>query len=218
MACTIYVLSPKSMQNFTTRFRDSFFYEIPQIGLKFNLCRLLANPCDKKTIETPATISNGSSCVPILQTENPIYEDDKSMNKSYSWVADKGDAIVITKFEKGEPCPAGGFYSLRLDIMCNAKILNKDIQFKLLSDPLSCNIHLSSEAEAACPVFSLSWLIDQYFFIFTLVFLIAGGFMTFYGLRMFTRVLFTFGALAIGSLALVCFLWVTAVTRSWYMS
>ena len=107
------------------------------------------------------------------------------------------------KFDRGESCPYGGMYTLQIDMKCDQLVPNTMAKFTLLSNVSSCNIHLMTEAEAACPIFSLGWMIDQYFFIFTLVFLIGGTCMTFYGLRFFTSVLFLFGALAIGTLILV---------------
>jgi len=106
------------------------------------------------------------------------------------------------KYTRGESCPTGGLYTLQVDIVCNKDISVDAVQFKLLNND-NCQIHLATEAAVGCPMFNLSWMIDQYFFVFTLVFLIGGIGMTFYGLRLFTAVLFLFGALAIGTLVLI---------------
>ncbi len=59
--------------------RENEYHQISEIGLKFNLCKVLTNPCGKADIETPATIGNGSSCAPIIQPIDPKFEDDVSI-------------------------------------------------------------------------------------------------------------------------------------------
>ncbi len=108
------------------------------------------------------------------------------------------------KYASGSKC-GDTVYTLKIDLTCNSNADDSAAAFKLLSnssvDP--CNVYISANVAAACPVLSLSWLMDQYLFIFTLVFLVAGGFMTFYGLHLFAKVLFVFGALAVGTVILV---------------
>jgi len=107
------------------------------------------------------------------------------------------------KWLKGEACPKGGLYSFRVDVKCKENVDNNDIKFNLLSDKDSCDIVIETEAQAGCPIFSLGWMIDQYLFLFSLIFLVGGGLMTFFGLRFFTSVLFLFGALFVGTIVLL---------------
>ena len=106
-------------------------------------------------------------------------------------------------YDSGESCPTGGLYSMKIDIKCNEQIPADAATFQLMLDSTECAIHLSGQADVACPRFNLSWLIDQYFFVYTLVFLIGGVAMNFYGLKLFAAVLFLFGALAVGTLILI---------------
>lgn len=106
-------------------------------------------------------------------------------------------------FSQGVPCGGNSSYTVKLTVQCDELGSNDNPSYVFLNESDSCNIKLSVNAPAGCPKACLTCLIDQYFFLFTLIFLCAGLFMTFYGLQFMTRVLFVFGSLAVGTIALV---------------
>lgn len=157
---------------------------------------MLSYPCGFLNIQSPATLTtnNGSDCIPFLYDDEPIYADRKNS---------KGDIEITMKFWHGVACNANQNYTMTLILTCDQKVNPFDVKFSVSSSSTPCDIIITAESSNACPLFSLGWMMGQYFSIFTLVFLLLGVFLTFYGHLFFKYVLFIFGAVTVFSIVLV---------------